>query len=141
MQEFVIPRTGFPSVRFNGDMIAEAVATPPKGRAQWYELRLYRTESGKLVLHIGYRSTWHPRQLPQFKEMDHDEAIVFEDIHQLPERLREHRGKIESYCKTHPKAPPRTPEGNAKVMKAVAYMFDDLSNRLVTAAVPSEQID
>ncbi len=60
MTTFTLPRTGDRPLQFDGEQIAEADSRQPQGPCnnRWYELALYRTDGGKYVIAIGYRTQW-----------------------------------------------------------------------------------
>lgn len=62
MEEHILPRSGLSAVKFTGELIAEAASPLPewekakKSSRRWHELRLYRMESGKYVVTVGFRT-------------------------------------------------------------------------------------
>jgi hypothetical protein len=73
MKTFALPRSGDSKLRFTGELIAEADSKhqgPAENR--YFELAVYRAESGKYVGAIGYRSHWQG-------EIDRDFAKVCAD--------------------------------------------------------------
>lgn len=60
MKAYVLQRTGDRPLRFVGELVATATSRSFSGpcESRWYELALYRTESGRYVVSIGYRSLW-----------------------------------------------------------------------------------
>lgn len=69
MERITLRRTGSHPLTFLGDQLAEVSGFRFGDREQsrWHELALYRTESGRHVLSIGFRTRWQG-------EVDHDEA-------------------------------------------------------------------
>ena len=53
-----LKRTGDVPLSFNGQLVAEADSGRVHDRTRWFEAKLYRTTTGRLILAIGYRSRW-----------------------------------------------------------------------------------
>lgn len=88
MPEFTVPRSGTSHLVFNGERIAFA-----DGRDQWpptkshppnryHTIALYRTESGRYVVHIAFRCN------PEYDD-PWDEAEVFDDPSEVVEYLND----------------------------------------------------
>lgn len=77
METVTLPRTGDRPVRFTGEEVATATSRQSNGPCQsrWYELALYRTDSGRYVLAIGYRSQWEG-ELPEDRVYVEDSAAA-----------------------------------------------------------------
>lgn len=60
MKSYTLDRTGDRPLQFTGELLAGADTRQHQGAGQnrWWELALYREESGKYVLAIGYRTQW-----------------------------------------------------------------------------------
>lgn len=84
MESFTLRRTGQPPLAFKGEPIAEVDGRYVGGQEQnrWHELALYRTEAGRYVLAIAYRTIWQG-------ESDHHEAHHAESPSAVLERLRD----------------------------------------------------
>ena len=83
MSTFTLPRTGDRPLQFDGELIAETDSRQQQGPCQnrWYELALYRTDGGKHVVAIGYRTQWQG-------ELHRDEAHVEDALAGAVEVLR-----------------------------------------------------
>lgn len=59
-QEHIVPRTGQPPLRFTGELILEHSGSLYGGKDQnrYHEAYLYRTDSGRTVLHVAYVTHW-----------------------------------------------------------------------------------
>lgn len=71
---YTLKRTGKPSLRFQGELLAQADGWQQNGCNQnrWHALTAYRTTGGKYVVSISYRTRWQG-------ESDHDFAEVCSD--------------------------------------------------------------
>ena len=71
---FTLRRSGQPPLRFQGELIASADGQRRNGCKQdrWHELAVYRTQGGKYVVKIAYRTRWPG-------ENDHEAAKVVDD--------------------------------------------------------------
>jgi hypothetical protein len=65
--EITLDRTGLPPLRFRGEEVARVEGRWSRGREtnRWHEVAVYRTEGGRHVVAIGYRTLWQG-------ELDHD---------------------------------------------------------------------
>lgn len=80
MKTHTLTRTGYPPLRFQGEMIAEA-DTEQRQALRWYKAEIYRSEAGKLVVFVGFRSNWEG-------EAEHDWVTVCDTPAQVAEALR-----------------------------------------------------
>lgn len=71
--EITLKRTGKPPLRFRGELIEESDGERQRGKenTRWHELGVYRTEGGKFVLRIAYRTRWQG-------ELDRDDAVILD---------------------------------------------------------------
>lgn len=71
MKTFSVKRDGLRDLRFKGEKLAFASGRWTNGveRNRWSERRLYKTASGKYVVHSAYRTCWQG-------ESDSDDAVV-----------------------------------------------------------------
>jgi hypothetical protein len=86
MAEIRLTRTGDAPLVFSGKEVAQAAGPRRSGRQEqtrWTDLTVYRTEGGKLVAEIVYRSTWQG-------ESDEHRAIVCDDERGLIDALRDY---------------------------------------------------
>lgn len=85
MQTITLNRTGDRPLKFAGEMITEADTRENQGPGQnrWWELALYRSDSGKYVLAIEYHSQW------QGEHASHT-AYVCDDAEDLTEAAKAH---------------------------------------------------
>lgn len=83
MTTFTLPRTGDRPLQFDGEQIAETDSRQTQGPCQtrWYELALYRTDGGKYVIAIGYRTQWQG-------ELPRDETHLEDTVSGAVEVLR-----------------------------------------------------
>jgi hypothetical protein len=83
MEKIKLPRTGNRPLAFVGEKIASASSRQPNGPCQtrWHELDLYRTESGKYVVAIAYRTQWE-------KELPEDLAYIEDSVEGIVDALR-----------------------------------------------------
>lgn len=83
MKTITLTRTGDRPLRFTGEEVAEATSRQDQGACQtrYYELALYRTDSDRYVLAIGYRSHWEG-------ELPDDRAYIEDSIAGIVETLR-----------------------------------------------------
>lgn len=58
MPQFILQVSNGAPVRFNGELLAEAGVpeSEPGPYARWHEVRIYRSDSGKYILQICFRS-------------------------------------------------------------------------------------
>ncbi len=75
--------SGARPLQFDGELIAESDSRQTQGPCQyrWYELELYRPDTGKYVVAIGYRTQWQG-------ELARDEAHVEDTVGGAVEVLR-----------------------------------------------------
>lgn len=69
-EKIVLPRSGLSAASFQGELLAEVVGPPEAKRRKnviirYHELQLYRTDQGKYVVAIGFRT-----ELPQESNQD-----------------------------------------------------------------------
>jgi hypothetical protein len=76
--KYTIERTGLPPLIFEGDLIAGDGASEPDGK-RGYDICLYRTEAGSLVLAVWFSSKWE-------READHSWAALGATLLQLEEQ-------------------------------------------------------
>jgi hypothetical protein len=78
-----LARSGDRPLEFSGEEIAATDSRQQQGPCQtrWYELALYRTDGGKHVVAINYRTQWQG-------ELARDEAHVCESLAEAVEVLR-----------------------------------------------------
>lgn len=72
----IIHRSGTMPLRFNGALLAESKGRRKgtgtnRTRQRWYDLAVYRTEGGKFVAHVAFRS--------DFGEPGRDEGAILDD--------------------------------------------------------------
>lgn len=74
-QEYFLQRSGLNPLKFTGTLIAyssgKAIETEDNPILRWHDIDLYRTASGKYVLHIQYFSDWEG-------EMNHSYVAEFD---------------------------------------------------------------
>lgn len=60
MDEIKLTRTGKPPLAFTGEPVAESSSKQHNGPLQnrWHEVAIYRTESGRFVASVTFRSIW-----------------------------------------------------------------------------------
>jgi len=60
MKTYTITRTGDRPLKFNGEVLAESSSKKPDGpcSSRYWDLALWRTDSGKFVLSAGYFTQW-----------------------------------------------------------------------------------
>lgn len=64
MEEFTIPRKGKLPLKFTGEVLSYA-SSYVDGKPRWFEVEIYRTESGKYVVHgsglsdVSGETDWH----------------------------------------------------------------------------------
>lgn len=60
MTEYKLQRDGDSPVAFAGELLNEADSQGHQGPTEnrWYQVRIYRTMSGKFVVEIGFRTHW-----------------------------------------------------------------------------------
>lgn len=60
MDEFKLTRTGQPPLAFAGELVAEASSKQHQGPLQnrWHEVAVYRTQGGKWVGAVAFRTVW-----------------------------------------------------------------------------------
>ena len=82
MNTIILHRSGTMPLRFTGELLAESKGRNPKirGRQRWYDLAVYRTQAGKFVASICFRS--------DFGEPGSDEAAVLEDASAVSSMLQ-----------------------------------------------------
>jgi hypothetical protein len=71
MAGITLNRTGDRSIMFEGELISKVDTRIIAGKDhnRWHELAVYRTDSGRLVAFVGYRTQWAG-------EIDRDDAHV-----------------------------------------------------------------
>lgn len=85
MDKITLPRTGDRPLTFTGKLLSEASSHKHNGPCQnrYWELALYRTESGKFVAHIHYKTQWQG-------ENDTDTVLHAEDATDLAAQIKSH---------------------------------------------------
>jgi hypothetical protein len=85
MDTITLNRTGDRQLQFTGEEIATATTRETEGYCEnrWWELTLYRTDSGRLVGSVAYRTSWRG-------EHDTDTAYVCDTAQELAETLKKH---------------------------------------------------
>ena len=85
MKKFTLPRTGDRALSFTGERLATADTRTREGfgQSRWHELALYRTEGGRYVVALGYRTQWQG-------ELPVDWAWTAADEAEAVRYLREH---------------------------------------------------
>lgn len=73
MESITLARTGRAPLAFTGELLAESDGERQAGREQnrWHDLAVYRTESGRYVARVGYRTKWEG-------ELDRADAATLE---------------------------------------------------------------
>lgn len=73
--DYRLDRTGQPPLAFVGEFIAgaygEDLLDERRKNPRWHDLELYRTQGGRYVLHVRYRTEWKD-------EVGYDEVAVVE---------------------------------------------------------------
>lgn len=80
MKTYTLTRTGYPPLRFQGELIAES-DTEQTQALRWYKAEIYRAENGSLVVTVGFRTNWEG-------EAEHDWVAVCETPAIAAETLR-----------------------------------------------------
>ena len=82
-EEYVLRRHGAPPLKFRGELLGEYSSRSHNGPRQtrWHELALYRTEAGKLVASIRFRTSW-------LGEQEKDVVFVCDDEKALIDALQ-----------------------------------------------------
>lgn len=81
MQTIKLDRTGQRSLAFTGEQIADAT-TRDRDSFRWTTVRVFRTESGKIILGTGFYSCWDG-------ERDSLSAESFSDLESMVSRIEE----------------------------------------------------
>lgn len=86
MNPFKIDRTGNLPLAFQGEQLAEAStwAQSGPGNTRWHELRIYRSDSGRYVLEIAFRTLWE-------NEIDRSDAYVLASPVEVAETVEGYR--------------------------------------------------
>ncbi len=84
MQDFTLLRTGLPSLKFTGELLASAESNEREGPpGLGWEIDFYRTRGGAYVVSVIRRTQWQGQD-------DHFEAQNFHDNDALATVLRSH---------------------------------------------------
>lgn len=80
-----LSRTGDRPLTFSGELLSEADSQTHQGPCQnrWWELALYRSESGKFVAHIHYKTQWQG-------EHNTDTVLHADDAADLAAQIKAH---------------------------------------------------
>ena len=80
-----IERTGQRSLEFEGEQLAETSTKNHAGkeRNRWHELSVWKTQSGKFVAAVSYRTQWEG-------EAGYDDALVFDSLEQVATLFEEY---------------------------------------------------
>lgn len=86
MQTITLTRTGDRPLEFEGAEVASADTRQTQGPCEnrWWNLALYRADSGKYVLHIGYRTQWQGEHATDTVYVADDAASAAELLHAHP---------------------------------------------------------
>lgn len=82
-EEFTLPRHGAPPLKFKGEKLSEQDSKSHQGPRQnrWHELALYRTDGGKLVAAVGFKTIWQ-------REEDRETVFVCDNEKALIDSLQ-----------------------------------------------------
>lgn len=85
MEQITLNRTGDRQLQFAGEELASASSRTHQGPCEnrWWELALYRSESGKLIVSISYRTQWQGEHAT-------DTVYVCDTAEEIAETLRVH---------------------------------------------------
>jgi len=80
-----LTRTGNRPLSFDGEMLASTNTQTANGAGEnrWWDIAIYRTESGKYVLAIGYNTRWQG-------EHERQDAYICANVNDAAETLRDH---------------------------------------------------
>lgn len=86
-----IPRTGKPALQIEGELLAAQRGKLHLGQAlqRWYDLAIYRTRAGKIVVAAEYGSTWQGEDTQAAAE-------VVETLHAVPSALQTVKAQLDS---------------------------------------------
>ncbi len=77
MKTINLERSGQPALEFTGELVAGVTSNPHDDKDRWTELQLYKTNSGRYVMHVLGQTV-----LPD--EHVRAKADVIDDIEKLP---------------------------------------------------------
>jgi hypothetical protein len=83
MRHVEIPRSGDSPLRFNGELLASQSSRLVAGMeaTRWHEMEIYRTDNGKYVIHLGWRTQWS-------REPSQDVALAAGSMQEAQEAIR-----------------------------------------------------
>jgi hypothetical protein len=94
MEKITLPRTGNRPLQFTGEQIASASTRQMQGAGEnrWWDLTLYRADSGRYAVQIEYNSQWQGEQA-------HSAALIADTAADIVRRLAEYgwRSRIHGY--------------------------------------------
>lgn len=84
MEQYILPRSGKRSLSFIGECLASGDTRATKGprSVRWWDVAVYRTESGRYVLTMRWNTRWQGEQ-------DHDAAIVAASLGGVADELEQ----------------------------------------------------
>lgn len=128
MRYVEIPRTGDVPLSFRGEPIAFESSRRAAGEkaTRWHEITAYRTEEGRYVLHVGWRSTWRG-------EAKGDAALVLGTLADAEEVVHAAIPPVQA-LPGYPEAPPLDRRRAALEEDAMLRFHDALSALLVDLA-------
>lgn len=132
MPKFILRNTGGRPVKFDGRLIAEVNKEWRTGRYdRWFEMRLYRTESGKFVVEIIYRSNAASRDKTKREEEDHF-ALVGDNEDEVLEKLEGF--DEQASFPGMPPGPRNAREKEEEIRRALEDSFDEAMGKLLQVA-------
>lgn len=129
--DHIVFRSGRPPLEFNGEIIAaDSSATSGEVKnKRWHEVYVYKTDGGKYVVHVTYRTMWRG-------EIGHNSAEVFTDATDLTNFLTTY--DVEKHVQGFPKTDAYAKRQSAMVQDLRARYEEAVSK--VLAQIPGTSV-
>lgn len=128
MSAYTLHRTGDRSLTFEGAELASADTRQHQGPCQnrWWEIALYRSESGKYVIATGYRTQWQG-------EHETDTVHIADTAEAAADLLRGH-----DYAAGISGFPPGHDDRQARLMQSLRQCWEAGLTEILGALDPEE---
>lgn len=137
MEEFQLPRTGDSPVSFRGTLLASATGQAA-GAIRWYELAVYRTDSGAFVLSIAYRSTFKAHRAGP--EPEHKLVYVCDTPQAVVAQLKAYRTEIADRIQPIPEGVSGREKKMRQLLTSITADFDRQFESIVADPTFAERI-